>query len=102
METSVAMFWGGWRKTSGAYVQSSDATIPGACTMATRHSLCGSSWLQRKRVIPGCNMAGLIPTRPSSGRLPPGRVTTMLLNIVPLLFRCARDGNKVRNHETGR
>jgi hypothetical protein len=29
-----------------------------------------------------CNVAGLIPTRPSFGRLPPGRPTTMLLNII--------------------
>jgi hypothetical protein len=52
-ETSIVMFSHGWRKTSGANVQSSGATIPGPYTITThlptRHSLCGSFWLQRKR-----------------------------------------------------
>jgi hypothetical protein len=43
------------RKKSGANVQSSGATIPGPCTMTTRpptrHSLCGSFWLQQKTTV---------------------------------------------------
>jgi hypothetical protein len=52
METSIAMFWGGWGKASCANIQSSGATIPGPCTVTkrplTRHLLWGSFWLQRE------------------------------------------------------
>jgi len=48
MENVIAMFWGEWRKTSGAYVQTS-GTSPGPCIMTmlqlTCHSLCDRLWL---------------------------------------------------------
>jgi len=53
MENSTATFWGEWRKTSGANVQTSGATTHGPCIMTmlqlTHHSWCGSFWLLQRQ-----------------------------------------------------